>query len=165
MPTPQPLHPDVSTITTSFRGARNVHQYSAVHRSYNHLGYGPTVETDQYIQADGNAPRRLQSNVRHPVSWANFKNSVLASNRRGRFPTRNRSGAISGNVVDKDGFALRRQVRLYDRASGEFIAQTISLADGAYRFDGLNLDRRYTVVAVDYTDTYNAVVADNARPE
>lgn len=165
MPNPAPLHPDVSTIATGFQSARNTVVFASVHRSFNHLGYGPTVETDQYVQADGNAPRRLQTNVRHPVVWANFKNSGIAGNRLGRRPTRNRLGVITGTVVDKDGFALRRQVRLYDRASGEFIAQTISLASGAYRFDGLHLDRRYTIVAVDYTDAFNAVVADNASPE
>lgn len=55
-----------------------------------------------------------------------------------------------------------RTVRLYDRLSGQLIRTTKSDAGGAFRFDNLELGRKYLAVGQDedYPVKYNAAVAD-----
>lgn len=54
-------------------------------------------------------------------------------------------------------------VRLYDRASGLLVRQVQSTAAGIYRFQGLRLGVEYTIIALDESGEYNAVVADKQR--
>ena len=45
------------------------------------------------------------------------------------------------------------------------IAEVWSAADGRYRFNTLNADREYIVLAHDHERQFNAVIADWVRPE
>lgn len=74
-----------------------------------------------------------------------------------------RFGYIAG-VVSISGTPGGRRVCLKDRKSQRLIEETFSDDAGAYRFNGLDVTRRYTVYAIDHTDAYNAVIADNISP-
>lgn len=74
-----------------------------------------------------------------------------------------RFGYISG-IVTIEGIPGARRVFLTERKNQLLIAETTSDDAGAYRFDNLDAQRRYTVHAIDHTDTHNAVIADNLAP-
>lgn len=72
-------------------------------------------------------------------------------------------GYIAGTVTVEGSPAVRR-VALLERRSSVIHAETHSSETGYYRFDNLDMSRRYTVISVDHADTFNAVVADNITP-
>jgi hypothetical protein len=73
------------------------------------------------------------------------------------------SGVISG--VTKIGtLAVKRKVHCFDSATMSLLSSKWSGDDGSYSFDGLDKGRRYTVLAADHLDVYNAVVADKVYP-
>lgn len=76
-----------------------------------------------------------------------------------------RQGRISGNTTDQNGQPVSRRVRCFERRTGRIVRETWSNAAGYYQFDDLDPGKRFTVVAHDYSGTYNAVIADNAQPE
>lgn len=74
------------------------------------------------------------------------------------------------NVIDikssPSNVPTRRRVRLYREIDGTLLRETWSDAKtGAYSFDWLDINARYTVIAYDYEHNYRAVVADNLTPE
>lgn len=70
-------------------------------------------------------------------------------------------GKVSGTVtIAATGAPVARRVRLHDRRSGRLIRETWSAADGAYEFTHLKLGIEYVVYALDYTSTYDGVIAD-----
>lgn len=78
------------------------------------------------------------------------------------------NGFIQGSVKVKTlggDTPVSRPVRLYRNDTGEFVWKTMSYPDGSYRFDNLDVDKRFFVVAFDSTGLYRAVIADNLKPE
>jgi hypothetical protein len=71
-------------------------------------------------------------------------------------------GFIAGIVTVED-VPARRLVRLLDAKTGHIVASVFSGTDGRYRFHQLNRSRDYIVLANDYTQQFNAVVADVVR--
>ena len=74
-------------------------------------------------------------------------------------------GFIEGSISDEFGTPQWTRVRLFDYYNGKLVDEVWSNEAGVYRFDFLNTDIKYTVVAVDNTKQYNSVIADNATPE
>jgi hypothetical protein len=73
-------------------------------------------------------------------------------------------GFVAGRVTI-EGVPARRQVRLLDGRTAMVIAEVWSAADGRYRFDRVDADREYVVLAHDHERQFNAVIADWVRPE
>lgn len=60
---------------------------------------------------------------------------------------------------------ISRRVVLLLEPSLQCVAETWSdPLTGAYRFDGLNTEARFTVVSFDHTHHFRAVIADNLAP-
>jgi hypothetical protein len=77
-------------------------------------------------------------------------------------------GIITGTVkIDSSpDIPVRRKVRLHRDKDGICVAETWSNATtGAYAFSGLDITRKYHVVAFDHTGDRRAVIADNLTPE
>lgn len=81
------------------------------------------------------------------------------------------AGVIAGTVKEKAAQSgstnrpLARRVQLFSAQTNLLVAETWSGADGSYRFDHLDANQRYTVVALDHERHYRAVIADHLRPE
>ena len=76
------------------------------------------------------------------------------------------TGRISGTVKISPASPAHRKVRCFHERSGMLIAETWSDATtGAYAFDYLAMDQRFTLVSFDHTETYRAVIADRVLPE
>jgi hypothetical protein len=73
-------------------------------------------------------------------------------------------GRIEGKVT-VEGTPASRRVRLFDVRTALVIGETWSRQDGRYRFDFLDPSREYFVLAHDHVRQFNAVVADNVKPE
>lgn len=73
---------------------------------------------------------------------------------------RERNGQISGTVKVSDVPAYRRVTLLDHRSLHPVAACWSDPETGAYTFTGLDTGRKYLVVCDDYTQTYNAAVAD-----
>lgn len=71
---------------------------------------------------------------------------------------------ISGHITE-DGLPAIKRLRLYDKETGQLIAQTYSLADGSYRFDDVSVNNTYYIVAFDEDGSpiKNAKVIDNIQ--
>lgn len=68
--------------------------------------------------------------------------------------------------ADPAATPVARRVILLVEPTLQQVAETWSdQATGAYRFDGLNPDARFTVVAFDHLHQWRAVLADNLAPE
>lgn len=74
-------------------------------------------------------------------------------------------GRIIGYVSNDTAAPVSREVRLHRRDTGELVQQIWSDQNGNYAFYGLDINSEYTVVAIDYANDYNAVIADRAIPE
>lgn len=78
-------------------------------------------------------------------------------------------GRIIGTVKEKStptNHPLKRRVVLLAMPGSRAIRETWSdAASGAYVFDEIAMDRRYTVISYDHTGVYRGVVADNLQPE
>ena len=73
-----------------------------------------------------------------------------------------KGGYISGRVSEKE-IPVSRRVLCYHRRTGNLIHYTYSDIDGNYRFDDLEPNANYFVVALDENNDsvqYNAVVQD-----
>ena len=73
-------------------------------------------------------------------------------------------GFVAGKVSIED-IPARRRVRIADALTGIIVAEVWSAFDGRYRFTSLNAKRRYLVLAFDHEQQFNAVIADDVRPE
>jgi hypothetical protein len=71
---------------------------------------------------------------------------------------------ISGHITE-DGLPSIKRLRLYDKDTGQLIAETFSAADGSYRFDEVSTDNKYYIVAFDEDGSplKNAKVLDNIQ--
>lgn len=78
------------------------------------------------------------------------------------------NGRIDGTVKrksDPSNIPLARRVRLYRDIDGMLIAETWSDATtGYYKFDYIEANWTYTVIAFDYEHNYRAVLGDNLTP-
>jgi len=75
-------------------------------------------------------------------------------------------GTISGTVtIEATEQPVARRVRLCDRRSGRVVRETWSAADGVYTFTQLPLDREFIAYALDFTGTYDGVIADRVTAE
>jgi len=72
-------------------------------------------------------------------------------------------GSISG-VVKAGAQPLKRQVRLYDAKSGLLITALWSDENGAYVFENINENTKYTLTTTDNQAIYNDVIAANITP-
>ena len=71
------------------------------------------------------------------------------------------NGKITEKVKDgATGEGLQRRVRLDERETGRLVRTTFSAEDGTYVFDHMKLGVEFMVYAIDYTGTYDAVIAD-----
>lgn len=73
-------------------------------------------------------------------------------------------GIIFGTLTEAGVPAPARAVHCYHKPSGSRVASTVSDSAGRYKLPGLNLAWQYTVMAVDPSNGYNAVVQDNVTP-
>lgn len=78
-------------------------------------------------------------------------------------------GRITGTVREKTGIStrpLKRRVVLLDYRSNRKLREAVSDEQtGVYSFDEIDLNREYTVIALDHTGQYRAVIADRLVPE
>lgn len=78
-------------------------------------------------------------------------------------------GRIVGTVKEKNAPAntpLKRRVVLLSMPGSRVMRETWSdPATGTYEFNGIAVDRTYTVLTYDHTGIYRGVVADNIQPE
>ncbi len=79
------------------------------------------------------------------------------------------TGRLTGTVREKTGIStrpLKRRVVLLDYRSNRKLRETVSDEQtGIYSFDEIDLAREYTVIALDHTGQYRAVIADKLVPE
>lgn len=75
------------------------------------------------------------------------------------FNLTNGPSSVSG-IVTVNGVGGSYAVRLYDRRTAYFVAETISDSTGHFSFSNLPYGTYY-VMAVDHTQNFNIVVADN----
>lgn len=79
------------------------------------------------------------------------------------------SGRIVGTVKEKatpSNTPLRRKVWLLNYNDGRIVRETWSdELTGAYELTDIDMNRTYTVVSLDHTGQYRAVIADNLSPE
>lgn len=78
------------------------------------------------------------------------------------------TGRISGTTKAKGtpDYAVRRRVRLYAENTGLLVREQWSdAASGAYSFDRISTDYKYTVLSYDYEHNFRAVIADNLTPD
>lgn len=73
-------------------------------------------------------------------------------------------GRVEGKVTVEGAQAARR-VRLLDTRTGLLVAETWSGRDGAYRFEFVDPERDYVLLAHDHLGQFNAVVADAVHAE
>lgn len=79
----------------------------------------------------------------------------------------NGNGFIAGQdpgIVTVGGVPGRRRIDLYDKQTGRRVQSTVSDNNGGYRFENLNPDRRFFIIAFDHELRFNAVIRDNIRP-
>jgi hypothetical protein len=69
-------------------------------------------------------------------------------------------GRIAG-IVTWTGIPDSRPVRVYSRATGILLQSGQSNANGVYQIEGLPMGEPLTILSIDTTGVYNAVVADN----
>lgn len=74
------------------------------------------------------------------------------------------NGRVEGKV-SIEGTPAARKVRLFDVLTGLLIAEAWSRRDGFYRFDFLDTQRDYFVLAHDHVRQFNAVIADWVRAQ
>lgn len=60
------------------------------------------------------------------------------------------------------GMPVSREVRAYSRASGKLIGKTYSAEDGTYKMY-LPFEEKYTLVAIDKLNQYNAAIQDRVK--
>ncbi len=143
---------------------------------------GDLVESDEFasspharLQLEQTAPRCVQHELRHlnspnsdlwsqPGSHPRQHRGVATSRRNIHFGG---NGQITGTVKEKSqpDQPLVRRVQLVSENTRVLVAETWSDATGAYRFDLIDPNQRYTVVSYDHKQMYRAVIADNLRPE
>ncbi|ARU21604.1 HPr kinase [Ralstonia solanacearum] len=104
-----------------------------------------------------------------PVSSVPSPHEGVSPTRHGELPSsRTRDFWGNGRVQGKvsiEGTPAARKVRLFDVLTGLLIAEAWSRKDGFYRFDFLDTDRDYFVLAHDHVRQFNAVIADWVRAE
>jgi hypothetical protein len=75
-------------------------------------------------------------------------------------------GQILGTIKNSPSTPVQRKVLLMDESSHLIVRSTWSHATtGAYAFTNIPLNRRYTVLSYDHTETYRAVIADRVLAE
>jgi len=74
-------------------------------------------------------------------------------------------GFIEGttSVAGTPNLPKSAPVRLYVHATGLFVREVQSSATGVYRFDRVRRGVEYTILTIDETREYNAVVADRQK--
>lgn len=72
-----------------------------------------------------------------------------------------RYGTLSGTVIDEAGNPAQRKIRVYDRAMGVLLAETISNSDGTYSLPALISGEMYAVALDNDTPpSLNALIFD-----
>lgn len=75
-------------------------------------------------------------------------------------------GRITGTVKNTPATPVERRLLLLDEATRIVTQEVWSDAlTGAYTFNNLDMQARYTVLSYDHTTLYRAVVADRQQPE
>lgn len=77
-------------------------------------------------------------------------------------------GYIAGEtpgLLTVNGVAASREIEVRHRLTRIVVAVGWSAADGTYRFDGLDPNEEFDVIARDYTRTYKDVVEPAVKPE
>lgn len=78
------------------------------------------------------------------------------------------TGRVSGTTKVKGtpNFAVHRRVRLHRERDGLIVREQWSdPVTGAYSFDNIDANQKYTVVTHDYEHSFRAVIADNITPD
>ena len=75
------------------------------------------------------------------------------------------NGRIYGTILEEGVGVAFRPVRCYHRKSGNVVDKGVTDGSGNYEFRYLDPTDEYTIVAVDSTNTFNAVVQDRVVPE
>lgn len=108
---------------------------------------------------------QIQGDAADPPFSTSFRNPTILNQRRdiwgwGRIVGTTKEKALPSNTP------LRRRVYCMDALTGNIVGDMWSDAGtGAYVFNNLDLNRRYTVFSYDHTAAYRAVIADNLQPE
>jgi hypothetical protein len=102
--------------------------------------------------------------VNRTFEWYTLTPNKQLINRPGRLlrpelrPYFGGDGLIAG-VVKVLSTPVKRRVRLYETSTGILIQEIWAGNDGAYSFPGMKKGVQYTVTSLDYTSTYNDVIA------
>ena len=131
-------------------------------KGINPVGYNrqSSYEPDWYRKKTNPNKVSAFSWVREDIGPQYARTVVGADNRMYRL------GKIDGNVFDDLSQPISRKVVLLERDGGRIVDQTWSeQGTGYYCFAGLDTARLYTIIAHDYTENFNAVIADNVTPE
>lgn len=93
------------------------------------------------------------------------KYSVNANNRFGGPLAYFGNGHIEGttSVAGNPNLPKSCPVRAYVRETGQFVREVTSSETGVYRFENIKVGVDYTLIAIDETNQYNAVIADRLR--
>lgn len=133
-------------------------------------GYNPhpqAVPNPTAIPRSGRSQVQGVSALLAPPAWFDQRDGSGGSHLSpaGVVSRPDRQGRLRGNITDQNGQPVSRRVRCFERRTGRIVREIWSNAAGYYQFDDLDPGKRFTVVAHDYSGTYNAVIADNAQPE
>lgn len=72
-----------------------------------------------------------------------------------------RYGTLSGTVIDESGHPAQRKIRVYDRLTGNLLAETTSKSDGTYSLPAVINGEMYAVALDDDTPpSLNALIFD-----
>ena len=77
------------------------------------------------------------------------------------------SGFLAGQdpgLLTVAGAPAARKIQIRDKATHKLVDQVTSGADGSWRVEYLNMDRKYYVIAFDHELQFNAVIRDNITP-
>lgn len=112
------------------------------------------------------AAPQLASPYEPPPFGVKFEHPLPERNHRRDFEGWGRIVGTTKETALPSNTPLRRHVYCMDMLTSTVVADMWSDATtGAYVFNDLDLTRRYTVFAYDYTGMYGAVIADNLTPE
>lgn len=128
-----------------------------------------TVTLNGFVASGAEVYRALTPRHRLNVGWTPDPTLPTRAPGRVALPNLVDGGGyeISGTVAidDTPDIPVRRQVRLFEKATGRLLRETFSAANGAYSFEKIP-NRTYFVVAHDVDGgEYNAVIADKITPE
>lgn len=134
--------------------------HTALHHVSSHIGSDP-VKIYRAPDSDLYRPAligRVETVPWRPIATKNVVGSVnrVVMYAAGKAHIAGTTKAVRGNQT-----AIQAKLRLYASHTGQMLSETESDSSGAYRFDNLNPDIRYTILGHDRNGRFNALVVDD----